>query len=372
MENPTPIPIPLKQHWREFRVRYLPVLMFLLLLGGIAMLWSSYVQPSSIIGEVESVHANVVSTVPGTLIELKTDRLQSVTNGQVLAVIQALDPDQLSAELAAAEADLRLMKARMDLDRTRNLDSFAQLKTTLLDARLDLEVSRVRLQQAESELTRSQKLLDEKIIGYGSGTARNDFGYEVALRDRDALRAEVASHESTVHELELAVENLQTNGVAQADPVDEVIEKAIASQRQRIESLNKPIILRSPVDGFVSDVGHRAGERISAGDRVLVVSVAKANRIVAWVHQPVTVHPHVGDLVEVRRMGMGQLKIEATVIQVGSQLEPVSPMLRSPTANPERIEVGLPLLVQSDSIEQLIPGEPVLVRLLPPAATRGD
>jgi hypothetical protein len=32
------------------------------------------------------------------------------------------------AEVAAAEADLWLMQARMDLDKTRNLDSYSRLR----------------------------------------------------------------------------------------------------------------------------------------------------------------------------------------------------------------------------------------------------
>jgi multidrug resistance efflux pump len=373
MENPNPIPIPLKHRWREFRIAYLPVIVFALLILAIVGLWSNYVQPNSIIGEVEMIHANVISTVPGTIVELKADRLQTVIKGQELAVIRTLEPEQLTAELAAAEADLRLMKTRMDIDKTRNSDSFTQLKTALLSEKLDLEVSRIRLKQTEGEFDRAQKLLDLKIIPsgvpYGIDTPRNDLGYDVALRDRDALRLEVASHESTIQELERSTENMRTNGMVEIDPVDSIVENAITAQRKRIEQLNEPIVLRAPVDGFISEVNHHSGEKITAGEPIFVVSPNKSDRVVAWVHQPISVRPQVGDTVEVRRLGMGQMKLQAKVIQVGSQLEPVSPMLRSPTANPERIEVGLPLLVQADAISQLIPGEPVLLRLLPAASS---
>jgi hypothetical protein len=39
-------------------------------------------------------------------------------------------------------------------------------------------------------------------------------------------------------------------------------------------------------------------------------------------------------------------------------------MLRTPTANPERIEVGLPLLVRSTEALSLVPGEAVQLRLI--------
>jgi hypothetical protein len=71
-------------------------------------------------------------------------------------------------------------------------------------------------------------------------------------------------------------------------------------------------------------------------------------------------------------MGMGQVRFQGTVVQVGSQLEAVSPMLRTPTANPERIEVGLPMLVKSAGARELIPGEAVQLRIVKSAESGGS
>lgn len=371
----TPIPIPRRQRWREFRVAYLPPVTFLVLVAMICWMWVNYVEPSAIIGEVETVRANVVSTVAGTLQELDVDQLESVTNGQVLAVVSSLDPAQLAAELAAAEADLRLMKARMDLDKTRNLNSYGQLRVQLLQEKFDLDVARIRFQQSEQEFERAQKLLDSQLISRGvngglSGggllSPRNDFGYDVAVRDRDALQAEVGTREKTVAELEGQVKTMEETGVVEVDPVDSAVERAIQAQRERVRQLSKPIVLRSSIDGFVSDINHHPGERITAGSTILVVSGRTSDRILAWVHPPVNRRPQVGDIVEVRRMGLGQATFEGTIVRVGSQLEPVSPMLRTPTANPERIEVGLPLLVKASEALRLIPGEAVQLRVVNP------
>src|SRR5438093_9220732 len=114
-----PIPILVRQHWREFRVAYLPLITFVALVGLIGWMWVRYVAPATIIGEVETVRANIISITAGTVEELKVDRLASVTNGQELAVVTALEPEQVNAEIAAVEANLRLMKARMYLDKVR-------------------------------------------------------------------------------------------------------------------------------------------------------------------------------------------------------------------------------------------------------------
>src|ERR1043165_559294 len=100
-----PIPVPARQQWREFRIVYLPLVTFSVLVLLIGWMWVRYVAPATIVGEVENARAGIISTVAGTIRELKVDRLESVTNGQELAVLTAHDPEQINAEVAAVEAD---------------------------------------------------------------------------------------------------------------------------------------------------------------------------------------------------------------------------------------------------------------------------
>ncbi len=362
--NLKPIPIPPRQRWREFQVVYLPVIMFVFLVVIIGWLWARYVAPATIIGEVETVRASVISVVAGTMQELKVDRLQSVTNGQELAVITVLDPDQINAELAAVEADLRLMKARMDLDKTRNLDAYSRLREEFLVEQLNLEAARIHLVQAENEFDRVKKLLESELIAKGAGVARNDFGYDVALRDRDALRAEVAAREKTVAELQTSVQRMQAVGAAQMDSTDPVIEQAIAAQRERLQRLQKPAVLRSPINGFVSVINHLPGEKVTAGQPILVVSAEKSDRIIAWVRQPITARPQVGDVVEVRRMTLGERPFQARVVRVGKQLEQINPTAYLLNESLQRAEFGLPLIVKVPDSTDLIPGEALQLRVI--------
>lgn len=358
----SPIPIPRQQRWREFQVVYLPVIAFGCLVVTICWIWVYYVQPPTIIGEVETIRANVISIADGTIQELKVDRLESVTNGQELAVITMHDPDQVNAELAVVEADLRLMKSRMDLDKTRNFDSYSRLREEFLQEELTLEIARIRLQQAEGEFERAAKLYEDKLISRGVGDSSG--GYDVALRDRDALRAEVATGEKTVAELQSAVEQMLAAGASQVGPTDGAVEQAIAAQRERLQRLEKPIVLRSPINGFVSVINHLPGEKVTAGQSILVISAEKSNRIIAWVRQPVTARPEVGDVVEVRRMTLGQPPFTATVVRVGKQLEQINPTAVSLTESIERAEFGLPLIVKVADALELIPGEAVQLRVV--------
>jgi multidrug resistance efflux pump len=279
-----------------------------------------------------------------------------------------LDADQVDAELAAVEADLRLMQARMNLDKTRNLDSYSRLRVQLQLEQLDLDLARIRLQQAEGEFARTKKLLDDQIIARGPGATRNDFGYDVALRDRASLRAEVTAREKSVSELQTGVRRLEASGAAREEPADAAIEQAIAARREQVRRLQKPIVLRSPINGFVSVINHLPGSKVTAGEAILVVSAEESARILAWVRQPVTERPNVGDIVEVRRGILGRQAFETTIVKVGRQLEQINPTAVTLNDTLQRAEFGLPLIVKVPEKLDLIPGEAVQLRVIKRAA----
>jgi hypothetical protein len=114
----------------------------------------------------------------------------------------------------------------------------------------------------------------------------------------------------------------------------------------------------------VSVVNHLAGEKVTAGQPILVVSAEKSDRIIAWVRQPVTTRPQVGDIVEVRRMRLGQRPFEATVVRVGKQLEQINPTAVTLNQTIERAEFGLPLIVEAANTLDLIPGEALQLRII--------
>jgi len=367
MPDLRPIPIPWRQRWREFRVAYLPLVTFLALLLAIGILWGRYVHPSSILGEVESVRLPIVTAVPGTLQSLHVSLLQPVTNGQLLAVVSVTDPQSLQAQLQAIEADLRLLQARMVQDRARETDSRRQLRVDLMNERLNLSLAQIRLRQAEGEFDRAQQLFEKELIPRGLNLAgqgddgRFNFGFDVAVRDRDALRTEVKERLPLVAELEasLAAAKLGTNPPNGADLADAAVENAIRAQQLVLEQTLKPIRLVATMDGFVSGLSNRAGDKLVAGTALLTLSANSSDRVIAWIRPPVTTRPKVGDRVMVRRLNVGHGSTTGTVIEVGSQFEPLSAALQPPGGNTARLDVGLPILVRLSEPGEFIPGEPV-------------
>src|SRR5688572_24489004 len=154
-----PIPTPPAQRWREFRIQALPVLMFMGILTCVVLMWKQYVLPTNIVGEVESVRAVVMSSVEGTIKELKVKRFQRVAAGEEIAVISTMDPETIQSTLRTIEADLKLMRARMQLDMERNLQSYELARLEMAKERVELALERVNARYYQLEADRRYNLL---------------------------------------------------------------------------------------------------------------------------------------------------------------------------------------------------------------------
>jgi multidrug resistance efflux pump len=348
MDPLPPIPTPLEQRWREFRIQVLPVVFFLGVVAALAFVWRYYIQPVSVVGEVEAIKANAASHLDGTIVELAVDRFDHVTNGQVLGKVQTTDPALLAASLAALAADLKIVKVQVDLDRTRNLDAFARMKLDLLTERVALNLARIRLVQAEKEFERMQKLYDLGVVpaGVAPGVApqrRDIVGYDVTLRDRDALRAEVEDRTKLIAEWEKQLQQMESVGQVNAPGQDSLVNEVIQAKEQQLQQTMAPVFLVAPIDGMVSTVWRRLGERIVRGEPILTISAPVGDHIVGYMRQPFDRIPTVQDTVEVQTRGLRRVKGEGRVLQVGAQVEPINPALISTDAN--RLELGLPILI---------------------------
>src|ERR1041384_5312280 len=167
MDPLPPIPTPPAQRWREFRIQALPVLTFIAVLACVVVMWDRYVIPANLIGEVEALRVNVISTVPGTLRELKVTRFQRVSKGEEIAQISTTDPEVFQAELRAIEADLKLMRARMQLDVERNLQNYELARLEFLKERVDLDIEEVNARLYESEAARRLSLTSNVVVTIG-------------------------------------------------------------------------------------------------------------------------------------------------------------------------------------------------------------
>ncbi|KAB2674377.1 MAG: hypothetical protein DVB31_02340 [Verrucomicrobia bacterium] len=151
--------------------------------------------------------------------------------------------------------------------------------------------------------------------------------------------------------------------VGRGQPVAEVVPADTGSA----DPLSKPIVLVSPIEGFVSFIGHVAGESVLAGDPIVIVSASKPERIIAYQRQPLRLSLRPGMAVEVRARSFGRVAGQGQVLGVGAQMEtiPAELLPTRPGAGSAPVEYGQPVVVSLPAGLRVLPGEIVDLRPLP-------
>jgi multidrug resistance efflux pump len=349
MEKPrTPIPRPLAERWRDIRLKQVPTVAYLVCIGMIVFLWNQHWTPSTFVGEVQATLANITSAQDGRLTTLSVRQFDQVTKGQVLGKVVAQTPGATDAGLAAIRADLDVMRARMILDQHRNDQNYQQLRVEHLSQRVDLAIARAKLQFAQSELDRNEKLRADKIV--------SQFDYETALDNRDALAAEVKERERLVTETEKSLAAMEPSGPAENEPlVLATVDKAIKTQEEQFRQ-SVETVLRSPIDGVVTKVYRNPGENILASEPLITISGEHGENIIGFLRQPISFEPKAGDVVLVRSRGNRRQVAEARIVKVGARLELFTQPLRVRGFDSSQ-ERGLPVLIDLPEGLPLYPGE---------------
>ncbi|PYM16689.1 MAG: hypothetical protein DME18_00870 [Verrucomicrobia bacterium] len=368
------IPTPPAQRWKDFRLQGLPIIAFAVVAATISYMWSRNLAPTTFVGEVEVVQENVASPKPGQLADLSVDQFQSVKAGEVVARVITTDPKVIEASLGVIRAEVELLKTGMDpiLNQHRDAVNYQQLRLGWLVQRVDLAAARVRLQFAESELQRVARLFAENIVPRGipqQATGQNGVsGYEVALRDRDALRTEVEERGNVVAEIEQKLRELKVPETWEnPQTTSPAISAAIAVQDEKLrltEAQLNPSILKAPMDGIVSKVLRRSGETVLAGDPIITLSAPRAQRIIGFMRQPLPFEPKVGDPVKVYTRRPHRQVADARIQQVGVQMELVTAPMRIRGFG-TAMERGLPVLLNLPAGLEVHPGELVDLMIKP-------
>ena len=338
--------------WFEFRQRYMPFGVFALVLVATVLLWNKHTGRSTIVGQAEAVRTLVSAAKPGTVIALKTDLLQRVKQGQVVAQIIPADLDAVCAELNSGVEKLR---AELSQATDRNLVNYQGLRLDLLRRNVELASASVERQLAESEYQRYLALHEKHSV--------SDAEFETRRSNRDALQSKVDSLTHLAADLEKQITQLQPANSADDNPAVRAITAAVVAQQKQLEALSEAANLKSPMDGIVSTIQKRPGEIVKPGDPVLTIGALRPARIVAYLRQPFDGRLKAGDVVQVSTRGGERVTASARVLEVGTQLEAIDPTLLPPSnfSSAHAAEYGLPMLVEMPAGLTVAPGEVVSV-----------
>jgi HlyD family secretion protein len=340
----TPIPTPLSKRWREFRIQFVPFLVFIGAVATGVTLWRENLASPVVPGEVESIRSNVLTAQGGLLTELTVERFQLVSAGEPIARVLVTEPELMRASLGVIQADLQLLRARMAGDRQRNELDYEQLRLDWMSQRVALAMARVNLQNAQREFTRAERLHEQNLI--------SEEAFDLARTVRDSLETEVAEKNQLVSEMSKSLELFRP--VAPEHTENDPISIALAANEEQLRFSEQ---LRAPVDGMVSVIYRRPGEKVVAGEPIVTISPLKSDRIVGYIREPILMEPKVGMPVQVRTRGSNRQIGEGTIMRIGSDLEVVSAGLQLRSTNDYPAERGLAFLVDVPPGMAVRPGE---------------
>ena len=345
-----PIPTPASQRWREFRIQVLPFVMFLAIIVAIVVLWRNYVQPIGVIGFAETNQVNVTSLSDGLIDSLFVEPFQVVTQGQVIAVVTTGDPELLKAQTASLQADLEVQRERLKNDNQRVAQNISDFEQKLQDYYIQQQADRSLWVLRSNDNVRAETQYKSKII--------SDADYEKIKSDFEVLSIRIAAREKAI---ESQIKSLEVMRQGSVNARISVVDTAIDLKSAELQLLLKPSYLRSPIDGMVSFVHHRRGERILRGDSIATVVDPVARRVIGYIRQPVSLVPTTNDTVTILKRMAPATVAHGKIERVGAQFEFINPALLS--SETKRMEVGLPILVSVPPGFPLVPGEYVTLTI---------
>lgn len=349
-----PIPTPISQRWREFRIRVLPLICFSCLVGVIAVLWRQSGLSGYLTGVAEGVRSVVTSPQAASIEQLRIQPYQVVQAGEPIAVLLPRDPQ---AQLGLLQSELQIARLRFQPSvAERNVMNFEQIRVDLLQTKTELAMARVNLARAENELRRNTPLYHEKLV--------SEDVYDLSAKTRDMYQAEVAAKGDAVAEIERRMKELQPLGLPASaslpgtnDPVQDVLNRLEQTQR-KVATNWGPFILRAPISGMVSIVHRREGEFVVDGEPLIVINSEWADRIVGYLRQPYPVDPQVGMSVRVATREYKSRNFWSEISQVGAQMETITNSLAY-IRQGSLVDAGLPVVIEIPKGVKIRPGEAV-------------
>jgi len=389
-------------HFGRLRLHVLPVVVWLAAVACVVVLFHHRAQQFEIMGVAQGQVRQISATADGRLVDVPVRLFEQVRKGQEVARINTVrDNEQLQAELAVVSAEIERLQAQLADTRQRLLDDAANRQAAYIaDHRrfaMDVENLRLRILQVKAQIETDRVALDSSqldqkiLLAQDQSGADPSLGYQLQKVDlqRKALEKSIEQNQQLLAELEknlaqarMRRDEFARRAVAQA-PVDtalEVVRKAIKVQEARMAELqarSRPVILRSPIDGVVSQILRRpvrrtgegvvrqmlrrTGEAVMAGDPILTVSAPKPSEIIAYVSGTKVAGVHKGARVEIIKSNEPLQIAVSEVTYLGPIMEVMPQRL---WFAPDIPQWGRPMLIKIPEGMKLIPGEVVGVRVL--------
>lgn len=348
MDAKQPIPVPPAQRWREFRIQLLPFVVFLIVAIVIALLWKNIVVPVNFVGEVATVQYQVRTLQDGTLIDLRVEQFAFVHKGDEIGTVQVMEATNLTAEIAVAISTLELERLRTGINVNRSILEVTSLNIAKQLAVKSLELAKADMATAAAEYERAKNMFSDKLL--------TQLSYDVAASVYEKAKTSVAELTSILASYSKQAKVFEDgNYSVTMYQQNNTIDLAIKAKTNEVIILNRPQILIAPADGIVGLISHRPGEKVRAGDPLVMITSTNSNYIIGYVRQPLNLIPSVNDEVQVRSRASHRATASAKVMKIGAELDFMNPLIITPDNT--RKEKALQVMISVPPELNLHPGE---------------
>ncbi len=325
--------------------------------------WRELQAPTSFVGQVEAIQTLVSSRDAGFITNLWVLPLQEIKAGDAVAEIITTDPRTVNNRLEVMRDRMRMMALEMEpiLSRNRTALAYEQLSVDCDRVRAELAVARVKLEQAQTQFARDQKL-------FKTGNLAEEL-LDLSRRNRDAFDVEVMEKSNLVQRTEKTLIRLQSMTDmfvpgGENDPIKQAL--AMEEEKMRVfEAKMAPMLLTAPTNGVVTMIYRHAGEQVIAGEPIATITCTNSHRIVGCLPQNFPCEPRLGMMVQVRARTTKRKSGSARIIGVSPHLELVTNSLMAPILLGRATVVPMGRIISVSLPENLSlrPGEPVDVSL---------
>jgi multidrug resistance efflux pump len=343
-----PIPTPPGTYWREFRVRFVPLLVFGATLLLIFTIWKRVPAATGLRGVGEGVVSTLTSPQDGFIREVTRQPREWIQAGEQLVTIAPFDP---GSRLDLLQSQLQLSRLTLEPSITdRNALNYEQLRVDSLRLRQELAMAKANLNRAERTLPRHEALVKERLLPQDV--------YELTVRDRDFYHAQVEETTKALEEIDRRLEQLRNLSEPAHPGVNPLVSEIVPKLEQQMSSIQtnwNPVTLLAPISGEVNFF-RNPGEFVRAGEPVAIINSPHASHVVAYLKQPMPFKPHTGMPMEITTRSTEPIRFMTEIARVGARVEVITNALAYVPAG-ALVDSGLPLILPVPENIEVRPGE---------------
>lgn len=377
-----------------------PFMIWLIAVAAVTGLFYHRSQRFELLGMAQGEVREIAATCPGRLKSVPVRLFQEVRKGDVLAVIDTvLDNEHLEAELTTVSAEIQYLQAELVHTQETLLAEAAGMETDRIAAQrrfaVDEENARLRVLELKATIETDRIMLEDLQLNSQIFMTRNlsdqdDAAYYERQKmkvEHDALAKKIEENGRLLAQAESDLRQAQQRrdefvSRQQERPVLDsalgVIRSAIKVQEQRMEELlarRAALVLKSPIDGVVSQVLRRPvrrtgegvvrqmlgkeGEAVLEGDPILTVAGSESSEVIAWVSGEYLGRVSEGMTVELIKETEPAQIASSQVAYLGPIMEVMPQQL---WMVPDIPQWGRPMLIPIPPGLKLIPGETVGIK----------